>query len=126
MVEEKSNLHESNLQITKDSNLEELVKWPQKAPSNLLWFENVHLYELDEENRTYLRVDDLYAKSQDVSNKHILEVDDLCTNSQDGYNNNSLEFDELYTKSQDEDNQHFHTLIYFTKVNNEDVISWGW
>ena len=104
IVEEKANLHETNLQSTKDENLDDQTR----APSNFVWFLNVHLVELDGENITILGVDDLYAKSQDESNKHILEVDDLYTNSQDGYNNNSLEFDELYTKSQDEDNQNFH------------------
>ena len=77
MVEEKANLHETNLQSTKDENLDDQTR----APSNFVWFLNVHLVELDGENRTNLGVDDLYAKSQDESNKHILEVDDLYTNS---------------------------------------------
>ena len=114
MVEEKANLHETNLQSTKDENLDDQTR----APSNFVWFLNVHLVELDGENRSNLGVDDLYAISQDESNKHILEVDDLYTNSQDGYNNNNIEFDELYTKSQDEDNQPFCIkLIIFTIVN---------
>ena len=104
IVEEKANLHETNLQSTKNKNLDDQTR----APSNFVWFLNVHLVELDGENRTILGVDDLYTKSQDESNKHILEVNELYTNSQDGYNNNSLEFDELYTKSQEEDNKNFH------------------
>ena len=104
IVEEKANLHETNLQSTKDENLDDQTR----APSNFVWFLNVHLVELDGENRTNLGVDDLYAISQDENNKHNQEVDDLYTNSQDGYNNNNIEFDELYTKSQDEDNQNFH------------------
>ena len=71
MVEEATSL------VTRDGNRNE----PDKGPSNLLWHENVHLIEFDEENRTNLWVDDLDAKSYDESNKHILEVDDLYTNS---------------------------------------------
>ena len=111
IVEEKANLHETNLQSTKDENLDDQTR----APSNFVWFLNVHLVELDGENRTNLGVDDLYAISQDESNKHILEVDDLSTNLKDGYNNNIIKVVDLYTNHKMKITNMFIKLIIHTQ-----------